>query len=78
MSENLKLIIEKCELAAEDGFLNKLNPKVVMTCGGKKYETNTMYEAGNKPVFKNTFDLGNPKDELIEIEVLDAGAFSDD
>jgi hypothetical protein len=78
MSENLKLIIEKCELVAEDGFLSKLNPKVVMTCDGKKYETKTVYEGGSKPVFKNTFELGNPKDELIEIEVLDVGAISDD
>jgi hypothetical protein len=37
MSENLKLIIEKCELVAEDGFLSKLNPKVVLKCDGKDY-----------------------------------------
>lgn len=78
MSENLKIIIEKCELVAEDGFLSKLNPKVIMKCDGKDFTTETKYEGGNKPVFKDEFDLGNPKAELIEIEVLDVGAVSDE
>ena len=48
-----------------------------MKCEGKKFQTKITYEGGNKPEFKEQFDLGNCKAELIEIEVLDVGAFSE-
>ena len=57
--------------------MSKLNLKVLVKCEGKKFQTKITYEGGNKPEFKEQFDLGNCKAELIEIEVLDVGAFSE-
>ena len=56
--------------------MSKLNLKVLVKCEGKKFQTKITYEGGNKPEFKEQFDLGNCKAELIEIEVLDVGAFA--